>query len=199
MRWRFGGQIIADAAVTLMLSPVALVALLAITVLSLLTPVDRLRSGVLPAMSVLLILALAEVATRDHAVGAGPMLDGMPRLKARRVAWKLGSAAVIGLSFALVPMLRLLLAAPSSSVALLVGTLFTASLAVALGVMTGTPKTFAALFLFFLYLVLNGGALPALDFAGWTGLATPAVTLGYLVATTLIGGMAILWQRLSRQ
>jgi hypothetical protein len=149
-------------------------------------------------MSVLLILALAEVATRDRAVGSGPMLDGMPRLKTRRAAWKLGSAALIGLTFALVPLLRLLVAAPASAVALLVGTLFTASLAVCLGVTTGTPKTFAALFLFFLYLVLNGGAMPALDFAGWTGLATPGVTFGYLVATIFFGASAILWQRMSR-
>jgi hypothetical protein len=159
---------------------------------------ERLRSGVLPAISLLLILALAEVATRDKSVGAGPMLDGMPRLRARRVAWKLGSAALVALVFALVPMLRLALAAPSSAVALLVGTLFTATLAVALGTMTGTPKTFAALFLFFLYLVLNGGSLPALDFAGWTGLATPAVTLGYLIATLVIASAAIAWQQLTR-
>lgn len=199
MRWRFGGQIVADAAMTLMLSPVTLVALLVINGFSLVTPTHRLRGGVLPAMSVLLILALAEVATRDRAVGAGPMLDGMPRLRAHRAAWKLGSAALIAVAFALVPMLRLLIVAPASTLALLVGTLFTASLAVSLGVMTGTPKTFAALFLFFLYLVLNGGALPALDFAGWTGLATPGVTFGYLVATVLFGGVAIAWQRLAHQ
>jgi ABC-type transport system involved in multi-copper enzyme maturation permease subunit len=197
-RWRFAGQIVADATVTLMLSPVTLVALLGVTAASVITPLERLRSGVLPAISLLLILALAEVATRDKSVGAGPMLDGMPRLRARRVAWKLGSAALVALVFALVPMLRLALAAPGSAVALLVGTLFTATLAVALGTMTGTPKTFAALFLFFLYLVLNGGSLPALDFAGWTGLATPAVTLGYLIATLVIASAAIAWQQLTR-
>jgi hypothetical protein len=162
-------------------------------------PLDRLRGAVLPATFVFLVLALAEVATRDRSVGAGPMLDGMPSLKARRVAWKLGSAALVGLTFTLIPLARLLVAAPGSAAALLVGTLFTASLAVTLGILTGTPKTFAALFLFFLYLVLTGGALPGMDFAGWTGLATPGVTLGYLIATVAFAAVAIAWQRLSRR
>ncbi|HKV73834.1 MAG TPA: hypothetical protein VJN95_04885 [Gemmatimonadales bacterium] len=196
MRWRFGGQALADAAATFMLSPVTLAALLVLAVLSLTTPLDGLRGGVLPAMSVLLVLALADIPTRDRAAGTGPMLDSMPILRSTRVLWKLASAVLVALAFALVPLLRLAVAAPGSAVALLVGTLFTASLAISLGVLTGTPKTFAALFLFFLYLVINGGALPALDFAGWTGLATPAVTLGYFVATVLFASAAILWQRL---
>ncbi|MEO8030401.1 MAG: hypothetical protein ABI765_06115 [Gemmatimonadota bacterium] len=197
-RWRFGGQIVSDAAVTFMLSPITLFALVALSAWGFMAPLDKLRGAVLPVTFFLLVLALADIATRDRAVGAGPMLDGMPRLRSRRALWKLASASLVALLFTLVPMLRLLRSAPGSAAALLVGTLFTASLAVALGAITGTPKTFAALFLFFLYLVLNGGALPGFDFAGWTGLATPSVTLGYFIATLVLAGGAMAWQRVAR-
>jgi len=43
------------------------------------------------------------------------------------------------------------------------------------------PKTFLVLFMTFWYVVVNdGGHLPALDFAGWSGIETPPVLAGYL-------------------
>jgi hypothetical protein len=57
------------------------------------------------------------------------------------------------------------------------------STATSLGVISGTPKTFVVVFLTFLYVVINAkGASPALDFAGFYGTATPAVTLAYAAA-----------------
>jgi ABC-type transport system involved in multi-copper enzyme maturation permease subunit len=194
-RWRLAGQAVADAAMTLMRSPAATVALLGVTVVSVLLPIDRVRSALLPATFVILILALADLPTRDRSAGTATMLEGMPGLKAHRVLWKLSSAGLLALTFLVIPLLRLAVTAPGAALALLVGGIFTAALAVTLGVLTGTPKTFAACFLFFIYLVLNGRQLPALDFAGWNGVATLSVTLGYLVAAGVLASISILWHR----
>jgi hypothetical protein len=71
-----------------------------------------------------------------------------------------------------------------------VGTLFVAGTATALGVLGGPPKAFLALFLTFLYLTLNdAGRTPALDFAGFSGVAGPGVRLGYLLVT--VGALAL--------
>jgi hypothetical protein len=125
-----------------------------------------------------------------------PMLDGIARLKVDRVAWKLGTAFVVALLFALVPLLRLAVAAPSSALSLLVGLFFAAALSTALGELSRSPKTFAALFLFFLYLVLNGGGQAAMDFAGWYGTATPSVMVGYLGLAVALTAAAWLVGRL---
>jgi hypothetical protein len=64
------------------------------------------------------------------------------------------------------------------------------ALATALGLLTRTPKAFMGLFLLFLYLVLNGAQVPALDFAGWNGVATGSTRLGYLGATAVLAALA---------
>jgi len=193
--WRFGGRVIADAAVTLALFPLALLLLAGLAAWSLVVPVEGLRQQVLPVLFLLLVILLPGITTRDNAAGTLPMLNGIARLRADRVAWKLATAFVVALLFALVPLLRLALAAPSSALALLVGLFFAAALSTTLGELTRSPKAFAALFLFFLYLVLNGRGTPAMDFAGWFGTATSSVMLGYLAAGAGLTGIVWLWSR----
>jgi len=195
LRWRFGGRVIADAAVTLALFPLAILLLVGIAAWSLMVPMEVLRGRILPVLFFLLVILLPGITTRDGAAGTLPMLNGIARLRADRVAWKAATAFVVALLFALVPLLRLAVAAPGSALGLLAGLLFTAALSTALGELTRSPKTFAGLFLFFLYLVLNGGGQPVMDFAGWYGTATPSVMLGYLAAAAGVTGVAWLWGR----
>ena len=62
----------------------------------------------------------------------------------------------------------------------IVGIVFIVAFATMLGIVSANPKTFLVLFLTFWYVVVNdGGHLPALDFAGWNGIATPAVLASY--------------------
>lgn len=195
IRSRFVGQVIADAATTLMLSPAATVALLVLNVAGAIYSLDRVRGAVLPATFVCLILALADLPTRDKSAGTTPMLDGMPGLKGQRVLWKVATAVLLSVAFVAVALVRIAIIDPAAGVTLLVGAVFTGALAVSLGVLSGTPKTFAAFFLFFIYLVLNGGQLPALDFAGWNRVATPLVVLGYFVLTLVLVAIAAAWHR----
>ncbi len=109
--WRFGGRVIADAAVTLALFPLAVLLLVGVAAWSLTVPIEGLRRKVLPALFFLLVIVLPGISTRDRIAGTMPMLDGIARLKVDRVAWKLGTAFVVALLFALVPLLRLAVAA----------------------------------------------------------------------------------------
>ena len=50
-----------------------------------------------------------------------------------------------------------------------------------LAIVSANAKTFLVLFLTLWYVVVNdGGHLPALDLAGWSGVMTPAVLASYL-------------------
>lgn len=72
-------------------------------------------------------------------------------------------------------------ARPSSALQVLTGIAFIVSFATLLGIVSANAKTFLLLFLTFWYVVVNdGGHMAALDFAGWNGIATPAVLVSYL-------------------
>jgi hypothetical protein len=131
------------------------------------------------------------VSTRDEAAGVSNIVFSAPLVRARFAAWKLASACVAALVLTGPPAVRLAFAKPAAAISVLLGTLVAASLAVLLGLATGTPKTFLVLYLAFWYVVLNdGGHAPAVDFAGWYGLATPGVQAAYLAACVLMAAAA---------
>ena len=83
---------------------------------------------------------------------------------------------------------------------MLSGVLFIAGTATALGALAGTPKAFIILFLSFWYVVLNdGGRTPALDFAGFFGVADLGVRLLYLGLTAALLLLAELVSRARSQ
>ena len=93
--------------------------------------------------------------------------------------WKLTTATLVALLFAGVPAVRLLASEPRAGVSAVVGVLFLATTSVALGIATGTPKTFMGLSLALWYLALNAkGHSPALDYGGWWASATPLTQAG---------------------
>jgi len=147
-------------------------------------------------LAVILAIALADLSTRDRAAGALGMLYSMPRMQAGYAWIKTGTATVLALMFCLPVSLRIVLSSPGAALSLLIAAGFMAALATALGFLSGTPKAFMGVFLLFLYLVLNGGQAPGLDFAGWNGVATGATRTAYLIATLLLAGFAAAKHRL---
>ena len=141
-------------------------------------------------MAAILAIGLADLATRDRAAGTQPMLYSMPGIKPGYARIKFGAAALLALLFCLPPALRIAFGAPGSALSLVVAAGFMAALTTALGFLTRTPKTFMGIFLLFVYLVLNGATVPALDFAGWNGVATGSTRVGYLVVTLVLWGVA---------
>jgi hypothetical protein len=190
-----------DAFVTLTAAPLFAATMPVFSLLCLLLPLGAVQGVALPVLFPVLAILLSDIPTRDRSSGLLDMVFAAPRLKSGFVWWKLQTSLLVATGFVAVPLLRLLVADPASAAALLVGTLFTCSAAVALGVVTANPKTFLALFLLFWYAVVNGGgSAPQLDFAGFHGAPAPAVMASYLTLAVALLAVArtVYWGRLAR-
>jgi hypothetical protein len=174
--------ILSEVFLTLQLYPLIVFALIAFFVLSLFTSMDGLQQRVLPAQFVALALILADLPTREKRAGTTAMIESMPFLKPNFILWKFGTAFVFCMLLNAIPLIRFLSHDASSGISLIIGSLLIASSSIGLGIASGNPKTFMVTFLMFLYLVMNdSGKTPAFDFAGWFGIATPAVQGVYLL------------------
>jgi hypothetical protein len=158
-----------DAALTLTLYPLVLVAFVAITVTTLFAPL----AGILPIVIAALAIIISDVATRDARAGTTASVRAIARLRENYVWWKLGSSCLLGLLLCVAPLIRTLAHSSMAFAALTSGILFVASTATALGVTTANPKTFIVGFLTFWYVVVSDkGRNPMLDFAGFYGQST---------------------------
>jgi hypothetical protein len=186
----FLGAVWADVLATLLLSPLTMVAIIVFAVLSLSLDAPSMQGGLLPAMVVILVLALADVTPRDGASGMLSLLFTAPKLRAWYVHWKFASALVITLCFTLIPVIRLSSSDPAAALSLSIGSCFIAGGAVGLGVLAGSQKPFIAFFLMLLYISLNAPEAPVFNFAGFSGHTAAGVQIGYALATgaTLVGG-----------
>ena len=180
-----------DVALTFRARPLVALAVPVIVVLSLSLPPLSVREGLLPVVFAFVSIALADVATREAASGTTAVVFAAPGRREGFAVWKLGSAAVAALLLGGAPALRLLPAEPRSAVSASIGLLLLAFSAVALGIATGTPKTFMAASLALWYLGLNAREAPALDYAGWWAKATPATQAGWLVAAISAAALAL--------
>jgi hypothetical protein len=183
------GAMWVDAVLTLTLYPFVSVAFVAITIMNLFAP----PVATLPIVFAALAVIVSDVATRDGRAGTTASVRSIPRLRENYVWWKLGSTLLLGLVLCAAPLARMSLHGRIPFVALLVGIIFVASTATALGIITANPKTFIVGFLTFWYVVVNDkGLSPKLDFAGFFGHAS-ANTIGLYAG---ISGMAIVLAQL---
>ena len=165
-----------------MLSP-ALVALLAAAwIASAVVPLPVLKLPTLPLLFLLVIAAIADIASRDGAAGTGTLLLSAPHVREAYAGVKLGAAATTAALFLFLPLVRLTLAQPGAALSLLIGIAFLSAAATGLGLLSGGPKAFGGLALLFLYVVVRTAGTPALDFAGFMDSATATVRLGYAAA-----------------
>ncbi len=208
VRWlealKFGGSqpallraIWLDMLLTFTLYPITLIAFAASLVVSFALPHSALMSGGMPVMFFVLVVILADVSTREKTAGMTSLMFTVPSIKKHFVWWKLGVAVALTLLFTAVPIVRTIPFSMSSALSMLLGTILIASAATSLGVLSGSPKTFAVCFLLFLYLVLSGAKEPAMDFAGWYGIATPGVQSAYISISIVLIAMAEIKHRLS--
>ena len=166
-----------DALMTITAMPITVVATIALAIASIAGTPQKVMPIALAAAAVL----ISDVPSREKRAGTTGLVFAAPRLKARLVWWKLMSSALTALIILSVPVIRMIVARPSSAPYLFVGIAFIVAFATMLGIVSANPKTFLVLFLTFWYVVVNdGGHTPALDFAGVSGIATPAVLATYL-------------------
>ena len=166
-----------DALMTITAMPITVLATIALAIASIAGTPQKVMPIALAAAAVL----ISDVSSREKRAGTTGLVFTAPRLKARFVWWKLISSAMTALIILSVPVIRLIAVRPSSAPYLFVGIAFIVAFATMLGIVSANPKTFLVLFLTFWYVVVNdGGHTPALDFAGVSGIATPAVLAAYL-------------------
>jgi hypothetical protein len=182
--------VLAETVMTLCQSPLVLLAWIGVTAAAVVATRETAVHTLPLAVSVILAIALADLSTRDRTAGTLSMLYGMPRIKPDYAWIKFGAAALLALLFCVPVALRIAIGSPGGALSLVVAAGFMAALATALGFLTRTPKAFMGIFLLFLYLVMNGAQVPALDFAGWNGVATGSTRMGYLVVTAVLAAFA---------
>jgi hypothetical protein len=181
-----------DAALTFRARPPLVLLAAATAILGLTLSTTRVREGLLAAVFAVLSAALADIATRERRAGLAAIVFAAPRRRGGFAVWKLTTATVVAFLFAGVPAVRLLASEPRAGVSAIVGVLFLAAASVALGIATGTPKTFMGLSLALWYLALNAkGHGPFLDYGGWWAAATPLTQAMWAAATTMAAVAAV--------
>lgn len=174
----FVGAIWADAALTLTLLPLLLLAFVAVTIVA----IAGGAADALPIVLAVLAIVISDIATRDFRAGTIANLYAVPRLRESFVWWKFGSTLTLSLIFSVAPIIQVASLHPDRLGAFLVGILFVASAATLLGTVTNNSKTFIVVFLSFWYLVVNDrGATRILDFAGLYGRSNYQTTLTYAI------------------
>ena len=179
-----------DALVTLSAAPLVLIAAAGVAVATAAADSQAFARSVVPLAFAVAAIAIAEMSCREVRSGTTPLAWSVPRLKEQFVWWKLMATSLVAALVLAGPLIRLL-ASPARLPAFAVGFLFVVACATAAGTLTSNPKTFIVLFLSFWYLVVNDrGRTPALDFTGLAGVATPLVTIVYLLIAIAATAMA---------
>ena len=133
LRGQYARIVRADLTLTFMLSPLALVWALVFGIWAVVARAQALHESVLPLIFVGIVIAVADIATRDAAAGTTALLYSMPAVRPTYVPAKFLTAMGTALVFLLFPLGRLLLSDPTAALSLLIGGAFVAAAAVSLG------------------------------------------------------------------
>jgi hypothetical protein len=179
------GQATADLALTLMSSPLAIVALVAISIAGFVSDASSLPRVLAMGVACWGIL-ISDLSVRDYQCASESLTAAVAGGAQRRYLRHLLVTAAIGLFFSAAVLSRWLVSNPTGACALITGIFALSTVASFLGRTTRTGRTFLALFLFGLYLSLQIKTEPWLDVIGANGSAT-MLTIG----TQLFVGLAI--------
>lgn len=191
---RWGGQVLADVALTLAGSPSAIAALIVALGASVLVDA-RLLGPVLMACVACWGILVSDMSTRDFQAGAEDMSGVVRGGSAGRYLRQYAAAVALGAMFMGVIALRFAMHDPLRGAAVVTGIVALGAIAHLLGRCSRTPRTFLALFLFALYVAVNAAKVPMIDAVGFNGVANLKSVLTYLAIgmAALAGGYA--WNR----
>jgi hypothetical protein len=153
----------------------------------------------LPGAAALLLLlapALSEHAAREKLAGTFQLILAQPSLPRSLTLWKLLAALVFVLTLGLPRLLVRLVTEPPLALAWLLGLVFVASFAVAVGALSSGGKLFTGFYVALWYIAINGA-----DFADFAGALSPApsATTSAIFAATGLGLIALAWGMERRQ
>lgn len=178
------GRWLADVGLLLLSQPLLALVMLGGGTASAFVPGDAL-TGVLAVALAAWGIAVADVSSRDPQSGTQALASAVPGGATER-GWRQWLAAFgLGLLVSAPALARWVWDAPLSAAACVAGLLFLSMAAALLGRLTQGSRTFLALFLFGLYLNLQGTGVAALDVLGLSGDARPASVAAYAVAGAL--------------
>ncbi|WP_374583366.1 hypothetical protein [Pseudoduganella sp.] len=173
----FAGEVLAEVALVLAMSPAAALALLATGAAALLAGAPEL-AGVMQVGVVGWGVVVCAIAPRDWQHGADAMTALLPGGTLRRFLRQWCASLVLAAPLALVA-LRWAATEPARAAAAAAGVLALASGAALLGGLTRGARLFLALFLFTWYVALNSSKVAGLDLVGFNGAATLATAAAW--------------------
>lgn len=180
----FAGDVLAEVALVLAMSPAATLALLASGVAA-----ACANAAVLPGVMIAAVacwgVVVCGIVPRDWQHGTDAMTGVLPGGQLRRYLRHWCASLVLAAPL-IVLALRWSTDAPARAAAALAGVLALASIAGLLGGLTRGARLFLALFLFAWYVALNAPKEAALDMVGFNG----AATAGSIAAWALAGALA---------
>lgn len=188
------GQVLADVALTFVTAPLALVAVLGITLAAGAAPASALAPLLIAAVAFWGVL-VSDLGTRDFEAGIEDLTGALPGGVTRRYLRQYAAGALLGFMFSGTIALRWAVGQPLRALALAAGVLALAALASLFGRCARTSRLFLALFLFGMYVAVNVITLPIIDVVGFNGVATLHSALAWfaLGGAALAGGY--LWNR----
>ncbi len=190
----FAGEVLAEVALVLAMSPAATLALVATGIAA--AAVD---AGVLAGVMTLGVacwgVVVCGIVPRDWQHGADAMTAALPGGPVRRYLrhWCAGVALAAPLA---IVALRWAPDAPARAAAVAGGVLAMASAASLLGSLTRGSRLFLALFLFVWYVAINSPRMAELDLVGFNGAATAATAAAWALAGCLMWAAGLAHSRL---
>ncbi len=188
------GRIVGDVALTLVVSPTAIAALLAVAIVSLVAPAPIL-GGVLIAAVLAWGIIVCDISTRDFSADTEAMTGAAPGGVVQRYLRQFGATAVLGLLFMGIVALRWCSGQPLRAAAVVAGVACLSALATLFGRCARTSRLFLALFLFAVYAAVNIKNYAYIDMVGFQGAANAASVMAYLAAGVLALAGGYLWNR----
>ena len=185
---RWCGQVLADVALTLAVSPSAIAAWLAAVAASVLVDSGALGlvlAGCVAGWGIL----VGGMSTRDYQAGTLDITGAVEGGGRRRYLRQFAGAMLLGWMFTGVAALRFAMHQPLRAAAVAAGVFVLAATASLLGRCSRTPRTFLALFLFWLYVASQAVKVPMVDVAGFNGAANlQSVFTGLAIGVAALAG-----------
>ncbi|MFZ6656588.1 hypothetical protein [Undibacterium sp. TJN19] len=181
------GQVLADIALTVVTAPAASATLIVMALISIVCPLRALPGLLSIAVAVWGIL-ISDISTRDTQAATAEMTGTVSGGIRQRYLRQFAATVILGLLLTAVIAIRWSAHEPLRAVALVSGVFSMSAMAMLLGRMSGSSRTFIALFLFGLYVIVNATGVALLDVFGFNG----AANMQSILLQTSIGSTACL-------
>ena len=177
-------QIVADLALTVATAPAAGLALVLCPLLA-----SLLNSAALPGFLAISVavwgVLISDISTRDHQTITSEMTGAVPGGISRRYLRQLFASMLFGILLTGIIAIRWFSHHPLWALALLTGIVSMSAMSSLFGRLSGTPRTFLALFLFGMYVAVNASKVTAIDIFAFNGIANSQTII--LQATLALG------------